>query len=110
MPVRTLRIAAAQLKFRGTLPENVELICQFISQAARAGSDAILFPECALTGYNVDFRRFTPKEVEHGLKVVADSARACRCNVLVGSPTFAGKHRLNSLVVFDRRGRETFRY
>ena len=105
-----LRIAAVQLKFRRTLPENVELVCRFISQAARQGSDAVLFPECALTGYNVDFRRFARSEIESGLKAVADAARACRCNVLLGSPTFVRRRRFNSLVVIDRRGRETFRY
>jgi predicted amidohydrolase len=30
--------------------------------------------------------------------------------LLVGSPTYAGKHRFNSLLVFDRKGRERFRY
>jgi len=107
---KILRIAAAQMKFRRTLPENVELICRFISQAARRASDAVLFPECALTGYSVDFRRFARSEIENGLKAIADTARTHRCNVLIGSPTFARGRRFNSLIVFDRRGRETFRY
>jgi omega-amidase len=107
---KTLRVAAAQMKFCRTLPENVELICRFVSQAAHRNSDAILFPECALTGYNVDFRRFARSEIESGLKAVADAARTHQCNVLIGSPTFARGRRFNSLIVFDRRGRETFRY
>jgi predicted amidohydrolase len=98
------------MKFRRALPENVELICRFISRAARRNSDAVLFPECALTGYNVDFRQFARREIESGLKAVADAARAHRCNVLIGSPTFVRGRRFNSLIVFDRRGRETFRY
>ena len=107
---KILRIAAVQMKFRRTLPENVALICRFISQAAREGSDAVLFPECALTGYNVDFRQFRRSEIESGLKAVADAARACRCNVLLGSPTLVGGRRFNSLVVIDRRGRQVFGY
>src|SRR5258708_3264595 len=59
MPAKVLQIAAAQFKFRRTVPENVELIRRIIAEAARAGSDVVLFPECALTGYNVDFHRFT---------------------------------------------------
>jgi len=110
MPARILRITAAQLKFRRTLPKNVELIRRFIAEAARAGSDVVLFPECALTGYNVDFRRLARDEIENGLKAIADAARAHRCHVLVGSPTFARGRWFNSLLVFDRRGRETFRY
>ena len=110
MKTKTLRIAAVQMKFRQTLRETVDVISRFISQAARRGSDAVLFPECALTGYNVDFRRFAHGEIESGLKAVADAARAHRCNVLIGSPTFEGRRRFNSLIVFDRSGRETFRY
>ena len=110
MPAKALRIAAAQLKFRRTLPENVELIRRFIAEAARVGSDGVLFPECALTGYDVDFNKLKHVEIENGLKAVSDAARAHRCHVLIGSPTFAGGRRFNSLLVFDRKGRETFRY
>lgn len=110
MPAKFLQVAAAQLKFRRTLPENVELIRRLIAEAARAGSDVVLFPECALTGYNVDFRKLARGEVENGLKAVADAARAHRCHVLIGSPTFTRGRWRNSLLVFDRQGRERFRY
>ena len=110
MPMNLFQIAAAQLKFRQTLAENVESIRGFIAEAARTGSDVVLFPECALTGYNVDFRQIARGEIESGLKAVADAARTNRCNVLLGSPSFARGRWFNSLVVFDRRGREKFRY
>jgi predicted amidohydrolase len=112
-PQRTsqvLRVAAAQLKFRRTLPENIEVIRRYIAEAARGGSDVILFPECALTAYNVDFFKVARDEIEKGLKAVADAARAHRCYVLIGSPTYTGRRRFNSLLVFDRQGRERFRY
>lgn len=107
---KRLQITAAQLKFRRPLPENVELLRQLIAEAAWAGSDVILFPECALTGYNIDFRTVSRDEIEHGLKAVSDAAKTSQCQVLIGSPTFAGRKRFNSLLVFDRQGRETFRY
>lgn len=113
MPAKILHVAAAQLKFRRTLPENVELIRRYIadaSDASGAGSDVVLFPECALTGYNVDFRKLARDEIENGLKAVSDSARAHRCHVLIGSPTHARGKRFNSLLVFNRQGREIFRY
>lgn len=110
MAAKPLRIAAAQMKFRPTLPENVEVISRFIAEAAQAGSDIVLFPECALTGYNVNFRRIAQPEIEAGLSAVAEAARSHRCNVLIGSPTYALGRRFNSLLVFDRLGRETFRY
>src|SRR6185369_9267807 len=104
------QISVAQLKFRPTVTENVQLISRLVAAAARADSDVVLFPECALTGYNVDFRRLARREIEAGLKAVATTARAHRCHVLVGAPTFDGRRRFNSLLVFDREGRERFRY
>jgi predicted amidohydrolase len=110
MPARRLRIAAAQLKFRPSVPENVALLAQFIAQAASKGNDAVLFPECALTGYQVDFRQLSPATIEAGLNAVARLARQHRCHVLVGSPTFRRGQRFNSLLVFDRQGRTRFCY
>jgi predicted amidohydrolase len=110
MPAPVLKVTAAQMKFCPTLAGNVPRIREGIAQAASAGSDVVLFPECALTGYAVDFAQIGRAEVEAGLQAVADSARAHRCFVLVGSPTFSGGKRFNSLVVFDRRGRERFLY
>jgi predicted amidohydrolase len=110
MRAQALRITAAQLKSRPSVTANVEVIRRFIARAADARSDVVLFPECALTGYNVDFGRLTRDEIESGLKAVADAARLHRCHVLMGSPTFARGRRFNSLLSFDRQGRERFRY
>jgi len=58
----------------------------------------------------VDFRRIAPGEIQEAIGVVAKAARAHRCHVLIGSPTFDRGRWHNSLVVFDRQGRERFRY
>ena len=105
-----LQIAAVQMKFRPTIPENVEQITESIHSAARAGADVILFPECAVTGYRRDFTGLTPGPVNQGCADVARAAREARCNVLVGAPTFRNRRWFNSLLVFDRRGRTVFEY
>jgi predicted amidohydrolase len=110
MASKTIRIAAAQMKFRRTIPENLEVIQNFIADAGRLGADALLFPECAITGYNNDFHAIREAEVAGTLDAVADSARRARCAVLIGSPTFRRGSRFNSLVVFNKQGRLTFRY
>lgn len=110
MKAERLRVAAVQMRFRPTIAENVAIITEHIRAQGAAGMDALLFPECALTGYHVDFSRLPRPEVERGLAEVASAARQARCHVLVGSPTYLGRRRFNSLVVFDRRGRETHRY
>src|SRR5262245_23562948 len=106
MSVNVLRIAAAQLKFRASIAENVELIRRSIASAVQKKCDAVLFPECTITGYNVDFREVGRREIERGLKSIGEAARDSSINVLIGSPTFRGRTRFNSLVHFDRQGRE----
>jgi len=107
---KILRVAAAQMIFHATIAENVAAVCKFIGEAAHACCDVVLFPECAMTGYNLNFTKLNCDQLEQGLKTVSISARENRINVILGSPTFEGQKRFNSLIVFDRRGRETFRY
>jgi len=110
MKTKHLTVAAMQMKFRASIGENLRSILDRIHTLARAGVDAVLFPECAVTGYACDFAVVDRLEVEAALATIGQAARASRCNVLVGSPTFAGRRRFNSLVVFNRRGQEVFRY
>jgi len=88
----------------------VEQIGQTILDTARQGADIQLFPECAVTGYNYDFDELTPGDIDGAISYLAGIVKQARCNVLVGSPTFAGKKLKNSLVVFNRQGKEIFRY
>ena len=103
-------IAVAQMKFRAAIADNVSWIAEVIHSSAKAGAEFVLFPECAVTGYDRDFDAVSPPEVEAALQSIAYAARAARCHVMVGSPTFVGGKRFNSLVAFDRRGRNVFCY
>src|SRR5437868_2535925 len=105
-----LTVAVAQMKFRASVGENVSNILKIIYASGKRGADVILFPECAVTGYNRDFGRISRSEIEGAFETVAEAARSARCHVLVGSPTFGGRKRFNSLVVFDPRGRQVFCY
>ena len=51
MPAPCLRIASAQMKFRRSVADHVEWITHTIRQVAQDGVKAVLFPECAVTGY-----------------------------------------------------------
>lgn len=105
-----VKVAAVQMKFRQTIEENLSFISRTIIDAARSGVDMILFPECAITGYNYDYKNLTPMEIEAALSELSKIIKTAQCNVLVGCPTFTGKKRKNSLLVFDRKGKEIFRY
>ena len=110
MKTSRLAIAVAQMKFRAAVGDNVSWIIEVIHSSAKAGADDILFPECAVTGYNCDFASILRSEIGGALRTIASEARAAQRYVLVGSPTFNGRERFNSLVVFDPRGRTVFRY
>ncbi|MCI0538632.1 MAG: carbon-nitrogen hydrolase family protein [Verrucomicrobiales bacterium] len=105
-----MKVAAVQMKFRPTIRENVERIVERIYATARAGVDAILFPECAVTGYRRDFQGTDPAAVEEACRAVARAAQRAHCYVLIGSPTIHKGKWFNSLLVFNRQGREVFRY
>ena len=110
MKTTRLIVAAAQMKFRAAIADNVSWMVEVIHSSAKAGADLILFPECAVTGYNCDIAAVSKSDVAKALQNLARAARTARCQVLVGSPTFAGRKIFNSLVVFDRRGQTVFCY
>ncbi|MHB8969836.1 MAG: carbon-nitrogen hydrolase family protein [Pirellulaceae bacterium] len=102
---RTLRVAAVQMKFADSIDGNLAKIEQAAALAAQAGADAVLFPECATTGYRYDFGSLRPADVRNGLKALGEIAAGLKTNLLVGSPVFAGRRLFNGLTVFDRDGR-----
>lgn len=102
---KSLRVAAVQMIFADSIAGNLEKIEQAAIQAAADRADAVLFPECATTGYACDFGAMKPAALRQALRSVAAVAARLRLNLLVGSPIFAGRRLYNALVVFDRRGR-----
>jgi predicted amidohydrolase len=105
-----LTVAAAQMKFHAGIHENLKVIRAMTAEAASAKCDVVLFPECALTGYNVDFGTLNPLAAIVCAEALSAIARENRINLIVGAPTFDGDNLFNSLLIFNRRGREIFRY
>jgi len=105
-----LRIAAVQMKFAPTIGANVDRIGELLANAARKRADAVLFPECAVTGYAYDFGRLDARELREALASVAAAAAEHHVNVLIGTPVFYRRKLLNCLVVFDREGRAVHCY
>ena len=110
MKRKTWRVAAMQMVFQRTTAENTAALVEGIADAARQGADVVLFPECATTGYGGALESLDATTVDQSLGLVSRAAREHGCNVLVGTPTRERGRWFNSLVVFDRRGRERFRY
>ena len=91
--------------FAPTIEENLARMEDAASRAAAAGADALLFPECATTGYSVDFATLGKGALKGALDAVGALAARHRVQVLAGTPVFLGRRLLNALVVFDRTGR-----
>jgi len=102
---KRLRVATVQMVFADSIPGNLMKIEEAATKAARADADAVLFPECATTGYACDFGALNPAALRQALRSVAAVAARLRVNLLVGSPIFSGRRLYNALVLFDRRGR-----
>lgn len=100
-----MRVAAVQMKFVATVAGNVAKLEAALAHAVRRNADAVLFPECATTGYNRDFTRLSWPQVQAALGRVGALAAKFGVNVLLGSPVFRRGRWQNCLVVFDRRGR-----
>lgn len=103
-PPKHLRVAAVQMTFADSIDHNLEKIERAASQASKDGADAVLFPECATTGYAYDFGSLEPSPLRLALQEVGQIAARLQIHLLVGSPIFAGGELFNGLLVFDRRG------
>ncbi|MEW6304748.1 MAG: carbon-nitrogen hydrolase family protein [Verrucomicrobiota bacterium] len=102
---KKLRVAAVQMKFAPTIDANLDLIARAVQQAVRRRADAILFPECATTGYAYDFAALRPGKVRQALRHGCALAAQYQVNILLGTPVFRGRQLQNCLVVIDRAGR-----
>lgn len=106
----SLRVAAVQMRFAQTIPENLQRIDQATAAAAKDGVDVILFPECATTGYACDFGTIDAAELRDAIQTLGSMAAHHRVQMLVGSPILCGRHLFNALLVFDRQGRLVHTY
>lgn len=105
-----LRLAAVQMRFGETIDDNLARIADWTRMAVQRRADAVLFPECATTGYAYEFQTLKPAEIKLALQTLSIVAREQRINLLVGTPVFRRGKLYNCLVVFDREGQITHCY
>ena len=98
------------MKFAPTIGGNLGKIRAAVAEAAHRRADAVLFPECSITGYSFDFRSLRPGEIRDARAAVSELARYHKVNILFGTPLFAERKLYNALVVVDRRGRPVHAY
>jgi predicted amidohydrolase len=98
------------MTFAPTIGGNLAKIRNAAAEAAHRRADAVLFPECAVTGYPFDFRSLRSGELRDARAAVCELARYWRINLLIGTPLIAEKKLYNVLLGIDRDGRPAHAY
>lgn len=102
--------ACAQLQARdlSEADQALEEALAAVDEAARAGADLVLLPECTYPGYflaDLPAHRHRLRPQQEVLEAFARQARDRRIHVAVGLALETGGVLRNSLVLFDRTGR-----
>ena len=104
-----MRIALHQMNsIDRSIAENTALFDQACATAKTGGADLIIFPEMALTGYNIGAERIrTLAEPCSGAMVQAlrDMAQRHNIGLLCGFPELDGTQVFNSAALIDASGR-----
>lgn len=88
-----------------TCAENLAVILQTLTRAARQGAAICVFPELAVTGFHHQITaEARPRRVDGALRKIRARCAAEGIACAVGAPSFAGGRPFNSHVHIDERG------
>ena len=107
-----IKVSAVQMRSDPQLGNNVKKICGYIKTLASQGTQILVFPECALTSYDVAIiKKASQAEVEAAIGSIAEACKASKVYAIVGAPSFRPDGKLfNSAVVISPDGRIIERY
>ncbi len=102
----TLQVSCVQMHWAKSLEYNLDRTLYFISQAARAGSRVVLFPEANLTSYYFPYVvELDPKKVVRALNECREAAAGHEVWVIAGTIRKTADRFLNLAHVIDPQGR-----
>lgn len=109
-----MRVSAVQFKAeKGSREASLSALLRLVEQAA-PGSDLVVLPEMALTGYCFADRQAVRKVAEPAdgptFAALGQVARKHGCWIVAGIPELAGDLLFNSALVVDRTGELQFTY
>lgn len=106
---KTLKVAAAQIRISTDIGENMRRITRAIRLAARKKAAAVVFPECAITGYppadNMAVSAVDRELAARSLDEIRGLARLRKLCVIVGSIRSSGRKTFNSSYAITPEGR-----
>ncbi|MHB1296770.1 MAG: carbon-nitrogen hydrolase family protein [Anaerolineae bacterium] len=111
---RTLRVAAAQVHIGEDLFENLATILAAMERCAAAGTELVVFPEAALTGYSPAIGHGREDSewptIQGALGTIAARAGALHLWVVVGSDALTDEGWMNRLYAFSAAGERAATY
>ena len=106
-----LQVAAVQMRSSTNLTENTAKISQFIEKCASDGARVVVFPECALTGYDEKtIKTLSPEQITKAENELRETCRKASVYAIVGLPWHEGSKLFNSASVINPEGKVIERY
>jgi len=104
MTMQKIRIAVAQIRISKNIQENIHAITNMINQGSDKYIDVICFPECALTGYLVEYQNLDFSLVKNGLDQIVEKAKRTGMYIIIGTPLKLREDIYNSAVILSPNG------
>ncbi|MEK7677656.1 MAG: carbon-nitrogen hydrolase family protein [Verrucomicrobiota bacterium] len=109
--LRSLRVAAVQMRSSRDLADNAARINKTIRECAAQGARVVVFPECALSGYFESVvTNLTSVQLAQAEQQIADTCREAGVYAVVGTPHREGDRLFNSAAVISPSGKVLERY
>jgi len=108
-PVK-IEVAAVQFRSSFEVAENRGRIVETLERLAERGVKVAAFPECALTGYRVEWMADRPEEVAAAEEDIRQTCQRRQIAVVFGSVYRVNGRAYDAAVVFNSRGELIERY
>lgn len=106
-----LSVASVQMRSSTDLSDNTARIMGFIEKSAAEGAKVVIFPECALSGYDEKaVKALSERQILDAEKEIAVACKKSSVYAIVGLPFRDGSTLYNSASVFSSDGKVIERY
>lgn len=96
-----MKFGVAQIALANDINLNIDRMDSYISEAARAKTDILCFPECSLTGYKRDFHEIDWDEILKALDTLQETATEKRITLIIGAPYSQSDKLYNAALVIS---------
>lgn len=107
----SISVASVQFRSSTDIADNTARISEFIMKCSEEGARIVVFPECALSGYDEKtIKILTAEQINIAEKKLAETCREASVYAIVGMPYRDGTKLFNSAAVISPEGIVIERY